>query len=394
MNAASRRKQGNFAILCLSSAAAMFNMSAMPNVINQLIEHFGVDFAVASRVIYYHMFTYGLTALFVVVLNRRLSRYRTLLLAHGLLAGLNLAIAAVDDFTIIAGLRLLTGMSSCVVIPTSLSIIGDSFADSRASKVGYLFGANATAGIVGATLSGYLDWRLLFAIPAVMSVVTLVVLLVAFRHDELTAQDHSRPFRWKRKFQNYYLISRRHEKRSIFALIFFNSFAGAGFISYVAFYLRDAAGVPMSTAGLMLSAGVCGSISISMIIGRIAKRASPRAIMNVGFALMAFVFVAFPRNEVRGLFFALLFLSGMARALIHNTLVASFLDFPKRLRGTASSLNSFIVFIGGGTGVRLMQLAYEFLGFSATLTVVAGVIGSGGVVMNLRGRRAPEAEGV
>ncbi len=384
MTAASGRDRINFAILCLSSAAAMFNMSAMPNLLNQLMEQFGIGFAEASRVIYFHMTAYGLTALFVVVLNRALTRFRTLLIAHVLLLGLNVAIASADDFVVISGLRLLTGVSSCVVIPTSLSIIGDAYGSSKTAMVGYFFGTNAAVGIAGATLSGILDWRMLFYLPSILSAASVLALLVGFDHLALTRSDRSRPFSWRRKITAYYLIARRREKLGLFLMIFINSFFGAGFISYVGVYLKRELGVPVSSVGLILSVGVCGSIVISLTIGWLARHLSAKARVIIGMLGAGTVFLLFPRNALLPLFFGLLFFSGMSRAITHNTLVAAFLDFPKRLRGAASSLNSFIVFIGGALGVRLMQASYARFGFRESLTAVAVVIGSGVVLVGLR----------
>jgi predicted MFS family arabinose efflux permease len=365
----------------------MFNVVSMSNIINQLTAHFAVDYDTASKIIYYQMYAYGVSALFVVVVNKLITRYGTLLLAMSLVGGLNLLIWFSGDFDTILLLRILYGVASSMVAPTSFTLIRDLFGDNKTSKLGYLLAVNSIFGILATMLSGYLHWRTLFLFPAILSFVTLLLLLTLFPAGPAIAADRATPFSWRRKIRNYAIIFRKKEKRDVFGLIFTNSFVCAGFYAYLGFYLNTHFQLSLSTVALILVFSIIGSIGSNLLLGKLNDRWGNGALIRAGFFLLAVVFVLFAVVDLWWTAIPVIFLYGLSRALIHSNLISTFLDFPERLRNTASSLNSFIVFLGGGSGVMVLKYFFREFGYAQSLIVLALILGGGQAFLALKSRR-------
>lgn len=377
----------SLAILCMCSVSAMFNVVSMSNIINQLTAHFAIDYDTASKIIYYQMYAYGVSALFVVVVNKLITRYGTLLLAMSLVGGLNLLIWLSADFHTILWLRTLYGVAASMVAPTSFTLIRDLYDQSKTAKLGYLLAVNSIFGILATMLSGVLHWRTLFLIPAILALITLGLLLTVFPAGEIRAYDRGTPFRWRRKIQNYAIIFRKKDKRDVFALIFTNSFVCAGFYAYLGFYLNTHFHLSLSFVALILIFSILGSIGSNLLLGKLNDRWGNRFLIQAGFFLLAVVFVLFAAVDHWWAAIPVIFLYGLSRALIHSNLISTFLDFPQRLRNTASSLNSFIVFLGGGTGVMVLKYFFREFGYTRSLIILALVLGGGQALLALKSRR-------
>ena len=174
-----------------------------------------------------------------------------------------------------------------------------------------------------------------------------------------------------RNINNYLLIFRYKNKRSIFFLIYINSFICTGFYAYLGYYLNNVLHYSLKHTSYILTSSIIGSICINFIIGKLEVILGKKKNIRYGFFLLSLVFILFSLNKIFILFIPVIFFYGMSRALIHNTLVSSFLDFPRRLTNNASSLNSFIVFLSGASSVRIMYIFYNALGFINSILVIS-----------------------
>ncbi|MEW5801704.1 MAG: MFS transporter [bacterium] len=360
----------SFYILILCNIVIFFNVSAMPNLLNQLIKEFSLDFASASRIIYYYMFAYGISALFVVFFHEILNRYKSLIISMHLIILLNCIIALVRNYQLILICRIWCGISGSIVAPTSLTIIKDLFHETKEEKIGYLFGANSVAGITGTLLSGYFSWRLLFLIPAIMGVIALFLLVALFPRQDLLRCDKRRKMGVKRLLGNYVTIFAQSNHINVFILIFINSFICTGFYSYFGYHLKTYYRLSLLDISYILPLSIIGSILMNFMIGKISRIFSSDRIIQGGFFLLAISLLLF-KVSWTWIIVLIMLIFGIARAMIHSMAVSSWLDFPESIRSNASSFNSFIVFLGGSLGVRILPCFFRTAGFTFAAQSIA-----------------------
>jgi predicted MFS family arabinose efflux permease len=165
--------------------AAAFLVSADARVVDPLLhviaQQFGVSVDRAAIVASAYTFPYGLFQLFYGPMGDRVGKLRVMSVALTLFAFGTAACALVNDLTVFAVLRFVTGVVAAAIIPLSLGYIGDKVPlAGRQVALGRFMSALMLGQILSSSLGGvfgqYLSWRGVFWVFGALSLVAATAL--------------------------------------------------------------------------------------------------------------------------------------------------------------------------------------------------------------------------
>ncbi|QID18192.1 MFS transporter [Nitrogeniibacter mangrovi] len=169
-------------------------------------------------------------------------------------------------------------------------------------------------------------------------------------------------------------VLRRREVRAVLGACFFMSAAHGALYVFYSIYLVEA-GYSKSVVGWMWTLGVLAEIVVFMLMPRLTKRFSLRAILLVAYlsAVLRFVLIGWGVGTFAVLLFAQL-LHGMTFGAYHAASIAAINAwFPGRLQARGQALYGSISFGAGGMlGGLLSGYTWDGLGPAWTYTIGAG----------------------
>ena len=363
------------------SFGVFFNLAAMPNIIKILALEYHIPFSQASQLISYFQVSYGFGALLASYLNIKISKKNSLILSLSSYALFSYLISLVSDFQMLVALRALTGLAASQVIPTSLGYLGEF--KKKGKKIGSLFAATSIAGIIGVFSSGFIQWRLLFLIPAILSTINLVLVSV-FLKKETTAGSEPEPVTLLIIFKKYLATLRIRKVFFTFSAIFLNGFLLTGIYAYIAFYLHTQYGIEKGIIALILTCSALGGISGNLLGGAFIDLKKSKGVISLGFMLISAAAYLLTLKSGPAPTFIILFALGMGRTLVHLTLVNRFMNFPGEIKRYVTSLNSFVVFSGGSLSVFLSSLSIDkIIRFEHYAVAVSGIYSLALILMTI-----------
>jgi predicted MFS family arabinose efflux permease len=349
-------KEKTITILTVVAFGVFFNLASMPNIIKILALEYEIQFSQASKLISYYQVSYGFGALFASYLNIKISKKYSLVLSLSFYALFSYLIFIVSDFHMLIVLRALTGLAASQVIPTSLGYIGEF--KKKGKKIGSLFAATSISGIIGVFSSGFIQWRLLFLIPAVISTINLVIVSILLKK-ETTSGSEPGPVTLLFIFKKYIATLQIRKVFFTFSGIFLNGFLLTGIYAYIGFYLHWQYGIEKGLIALILTCSALGGISGNLAGGTFIDMKKSRGVITLGFVLISINTFLLTLKLGLVFTFIILFALGMGRILVHLTLVNRFMNFPGEIKRYVTSLNSFIVFTAGSLSVFLSSILID-----------------------------------
>lgn len=192
-----KRRQRNILIAtCTALMAVMASVSGL-NVAQQQL---AIDLGASQGAILWIIngYTVALAALLMPVgaIGDRWGRKHVLLAGLAVFAVASLAAGLAPTTTMMIAARVLAGVGAAMIMPVTLSVITSSFSDEdRAQAIGVWAGVAGSGGLVGLFAASFmvdvLTWRWLFAIPAVLVLVSAVMTV---RHVPNSADHSDHPF--------------------------------------------------------------------------------------------------------------------------------------------------------------------------------------------------------
>jgi predicted MFS family arabinose efflux permease len=233
--------------------------------------------------------------------------------------------------------------------------------EKRGKAVGIFFSVSFAASVTGVFLSGLLDWRWMFLIPALGGVVVILLDLLFFPSIE---REH-------RGFEVHYLtVLFKDERRSVFAYIFLVAFIYSGIYSWLGVFFANKLGMNQWWISISLTSIGLGGIVGELVGGVFADRKGRITTAACGLFLLFITTVCLVYTTSFPVLGLLLFLHGLAWTINHSAISTILTDFPSHLRAEATSLNSALRFISGGIGTAVTGI-WVARGFSTTFTAYA-----------------------
>jgi len=353
----------NFAIFCLTFFTVSFGVAAMAPLVPSIAAYFGKTQGYALRLTWLYMLPYGVCALFWAPLTRVVKVKHLLLLGSfgffcsALLFSFSKTIQQAFVF------RFLMGSFGCSFVPLCLITIAKTVSGrDKAKYIGIFFALSYVSTFVSVFLSGFLLWRIIYLIPAALSVV--IFTLILFFLDDFD-------FR-KEKFRISYLDTLRDKQAlSFFIVIMLGSFLYHSFQQRFGVYLSEHYFLKQAVISSIFTVATLSAIVFEFSGGFLSARIGNIKVVRIGFMLMAIF--AFLLLFVRSyqLFFILIVLWGSGWALTHVGLSAHLAHFPDKTLRDASSLNSALRFSFGGLGAFCGGILVQMAGFKVLFLAVA-----------------------
>ena len=349
-------------LLCLQGALISFNISSIAGIIPAMSRAFGIpDFTMGSIIVAY-MIPYGVAALLYGPLSRVVNTKKVALYCLFIFSISSFVSGIVDSFNLLIFSRVVAGIAASAIIPLSLALIGDIMPyEKRGKAVGIFFSVTFASSVSGVFLSGLVDWRWMFLIPALGGVIIFVLALALFPSVE----------REQKGFRVHYLrVLFRDEGRGVFAYIFLVAFIYSGIYSWLGVFFAHKFGMNQWWISLSLTSVGLGGILGELAGGIFADRKGRILAAACGVFLLFITTVGIAYTSSFLVLGLLLFLHGLAWTINHSALSTILTDFPSHSRAEATSLNSALRFVSGGIGTAVTGF-WIARGFNPTFLVYA-----------------------
>ena len=332
-------------LLCLQGALISFNISSIAGIIPAMSRAFGIpDFTMGGIIVAY-MIPYGVAALLYGPLSRVVNTKKVALYCLLIFSLSSFVSGTVDSFNLLIFSRVVAGIAASAIIPLSLALIGYSMPyEKRGKAVGIFFSVTFASSVSGVFLSGLVDWRWMFLIPALGGVIIFIVVLALFPSVE----------REQKGFKvNYLRVLFRDEGRSVFAYIFLVAFIYSGIYSWLGVFFAHKFGMSQWWISVSLASVGLGGILGELVGGVFADRKGRIIAAACGVFLLFITTVGIAYTSSFLVLGLLLFLHGLAWTINHSALSTVLTDFPSHRRAEATSLNSALRFVSGGIGTAV-----------------------------------------
>lgn len=351
-------KKTTFAILCLEGAVLSFNVAACAALIPSIAVDFALSQFVVGKIIWLYMLPYGLAALFYGPLVRLFDARKVELFCIFLFSLANLLAGVSQNIATLFAARFMMGLFGASVIPLGLIVIARRLEQAKRGRyIGLFFGSTFVASLVGLFLSGIINWRLIFIIPAACGFILLIfmyIYLPSFKEDV-------------GNFRLGYLEAFRNKKViKIFSYIFLISLIYHAVQQWLGVYFSTQLNLNQFFISMLITLTSLSGIFGEVWGGRLADSIGRFRVVNLGILSMVLCIFLLLIKMPLGLLALVMIIWGLGWTFNHVGLATMLTDLPAELLNEAASLNSGVRFISGGLGVSLGGLIMQksfILGF-------------------------------
>lgn len=266
--------------------------------------------------------------------------------------------------------RTFNGAFGAGIFPVTMALIGESFEGSNRQNaigkvMGMMFLGGATATAIGGALAYFGSWRLVYLVYGIAELIMSLLLLKVL--------ESSQPVIDKLNFKNVYGQAFSNKRLiTVTSIIFFVGFSAFGSFTYSGKFVQSITGFNILIVGLILSL-----FGVATVVGG-RKAGVVRATLGNKFLLLAGIIgglslVALSYSKSVLPVGIALFGFGLAFVFLQSTLVTTAQEMMPKLRGTAMSMASFNMFVGGGIGTTLNGKILGVYGIDR-IFLIAGII--------------------
>ncbi len=336
------------------------NYAAAPLLIN-IASDLKLTITVAAMSVTAYMLAFGLFTLIFGPLSDRYGKVKIINIAAIGTAIFSILGAFAFNLPSLLFFRAMNGAFGAGIFPVTLALVGQSFDNQSRQKaiakvMGLMFLGGATATIIGATLAYLGSWRLVYLTYGIAELMVAIMMLKILERDQPVVDHLNFIKAYQEPLTNYRFMR-------LVVVIFFVGFSVFGSFTYSGKLIQEVTGYNLLIVGLILSLFGVGTV----VGGRIAP--ALRMKLRNGFLVFAgiiggvslFVLSAFTQVGILAL--ALLGF-GIAFIFLQSTLITTVQEKLPQRRGTAMSLASFNMFVGGAVGTSVNAVVIQNFGLA------------------------------
>jgi len=351
-------KKVTFWILCLEGAVLSFNVAAAAALIPSIAADFALSQFVVGKIIWLYMIPYGLAAFFYGPLVRVFDARKVELSCIFLFSLANFLAGMSQNIATLFVARFIMGLFGASVIPLGLIIIARRLEEAnRGRYIGLFFGSTFVASLLGLFLSGIINWRLIFIIPAASGFILWVfmyIFLPSFKEEV-------------GNFRLGYLEAFRNKRVvKIFSYIFLISLIYHAVQQWLGVYFSTQLNLSQFYISMLITLTSLSGIFGEIWGGHLADSMGRLKVVNLGIAFMVLSIFSLLIKLPLSLLVLVMIIWGLGWTFNHVGLSTMLTDLPAEFLNEAASLNSGVRFISGGIGVSLGGLIMQksfILGF-------------------------------
>jgi predicted MFS family arabinose efflux permease len=336
------------------------NYAAAPLIIN-ISRDLNLTISVAAMSVTAYMLAFGIFTLLFGPLSDRYGKVKIINIAALGTAIFSMLGAFAFNLPSLIFFRAMNGAFGAGIFPVTMALVGQSFDNENRHKalgkvMGLMFLGGATATAIGGALAYFGSWRLVYMVYGVGELILAIVMFKTLERDKPVVDKLNFIKAYKEPLTNYRFMR-------LVITVFFVGFSVFGSFTYSGKLLQELTGYNILIVGLLLSLFGVGTV----IGGRIAPKM--KRMLKHGFLVSAGViggvslFALSAYRNVWILSFGLLGF-GIAFIFLQSTLISTAQEKLPKMRGTAMSLASFNMFIGGAVGTSFNGMIMKNYGVS------------------------------
>ncbi|QEN07091.1 MFS transporter [Oceanispirochaeta crateris] len=325
------------------------NYAAAPLLL-RISQDLGLELQQAALSVTAYMLSFGLFTLFFGPLSDRFGKVKIIRIAALGTALFSIFGGFAYNLPTLIVFRAFNGAFGAGIFPVTLALVGQSYGDEErqgaiGKVMGLMFLGGATATALGGIISFFGSWRMVYIIYGIGELIIAAVIFKTLEVDEKVVNKLSFLKAYKAPLSNYRFMR-------IVIVMFFVGFTVFGSFTYSGKLLQNLTGFTVLQVGMILSFFGLGTV----LGGRIAPKA--KSLLKHGFLVTAGILgfsalhILSAMSNVYLLCIAL-FGFGMAFIFLQSTLISTAQAKLPKMRGTAMSLASFNMFVGGAIGTAV-----------------------------------------
>lgn len=352
------------------------NYAAAPLIIN-IANDLNLTISTAAMSVTAYMLSFGVFTLLFGPISDRFGKVKIINIAAFGTAIFSILGSFAFNLPSLMFFRAMNGAFGAGIFPVTMALVGQSFDNANRHKalgkvMGLMFLGGAMATAIGGMLAYLGSWRLVYIVYGIAELCLAFVMLKTLKRDE--------PVVAKLSFINAYkepLMNSRFMRLVI--TVFFVGFSVFGSFTYSGKLIKEATGLNLLFVGLILSLFGIGTV----VGGRIAPKMKKK--LKNGFLVFAGLLgcislLGLSSTSSPVLIGVSLFGFGVAFIFLQSTLISTAQEKLPKMRGTAMSLASFNMFVGGAIGTYINGRVMNTYGTSAIFFNTAFIILAVGIV--------------
>lgn len=354
----------------------------LPTIANDL----NSNVARTSIIISAYMIPFGLFQLVFGYLAERFGKRQVISFSMVFFTISTALCAIAAGITDLAIYRALTGIFAASVMPISFALIGDLFPlKERQSAIG-TFMASTLLGqglsmAIGGSIAFFLDWRSVFIIYSLLSLIPTVLLLTVGKQIPSSKNPESK------MFAPYLTLLKNPASSMIYLLVLLEGIFLLGSFSFLGGFIAKQFGFNNFLIGLIMTAFGIMAVVGGRVSGKISARIGKKKTIVTGLLLVAAANALFVTIGTVLVFVIIgICLMGLGFILAHSTFVTIATEFAAKARSYATSMVAFFFMGGGGLGTAIGGRIVGSFGMN-TLFIAYGlglVLVISGVMLNNR----------
>ena len=351
-------------ILGLAGFTVMADNWVVSPILPAISKDFGVSSISAGVLITSYMIPFGVFQLIFGPLADRFGKKQVITIAMVFFTIATALCAVGYNLSNLVLYRALTGICAASVMPISLALIGDLVPmEERQSAIGSFMGISflgqGLSMAIGGTIAYFLNWRGVFALYAVLAVLSTILLFTIGKNIPSTKNPNS-------EFLAPYLrLIGNKESLFTYIIVIIEGILIIGSFSYVGAFISNVYKYNFLQIGFIMTGFGIMAIIGGRLSGKIASKIGKKNILVVGLISATLAdLVLFSMGNVLGMLILGVALLGLGFIFAHSTLLTIATEFAQKARGIAMSLVAFCFMVGGGVGTAIGGRLIKIYGFS------------------------------
>jgi len=354
------------------------NYAAAPLIVS-IAKDLNLSISSAALSISAYMIPFGIFTLVFGPLADRFGKAKILNIAAFCTAIFSILCAFSFDLISLSILRGINGAFAAAVLPVAVSLVGDSFEDSKRQNalgtvIGMMFFGGAVSPGIGGLVSYYGSWRMLYFIYGIAEFIVALIMIKSLERNSGVINSLNFLEVYKKSFSNKNLIK-------VVSILFFLGFSVFGSFMFSGKFIQDTLNYNILIVGALLSLFGLATALGGRKAGTLRQRFSNNLLIYAGIlGLISWGSIILWKNPI--LISLSLIGFGFAFILLQSTIIQTAQQLMPNQRGTVMSLASFNMFIGGGIGTLINGRILSSFGFVPIFIIASTIIFVVGLVIN------------
>ena len=325
------------------------NYAAAPLLIN-IAEDLNITIETAAVSVTAYMLAFGVFTLMFGPLSDRYGKAKII----------NIAALGTAVFSILGGFafnlpsliffRAMNGAFAAGIFPVTMALVGQSFDNENRHKalakvMGLMFLGAATATVVGGAVAYFGSWRHVYILYGVGELIIAILMLKLLEKDTPVVSKLNYISAYKEPLSNFKFMR-------LVLTIFLVGFSVFGTFTYSGKLLQEITGYTVLGVGLILSLFGIGTVFGGRIAPKIKRKTGALYFVIAGVIGFMALFTLSASTSIYLLAIGLFFF-GVAFIFLQSTLVAAAQEMLPKIKGTAMSMASLNMFVGGAVGTSV-----------------------------------------